>query len=250
MALEGRRGKGRCRSDFLAVIVEQSRRIPNFHKWDNIDREKGLKSQHFPDDSLEHFRDVHKEEDGGGDNRYPLLPMVYLHLNAVLDAQGQQRNRQNIADQRQSIPGIALRQFIRGQLHIFPLCALQDLLLEAADIEQLRALDALLQRSHIIVLVIIVVADYFPLYLAVDVEDGVVDGREDHEDSDEFGSVGRDELDGGDEDDHVFVDAEQTVTRHEDLLVVLGRTTATWLYLSANLTLSSWAYHASPFFPN
>lgn len=59
VALEGRRGKGRSRPDFLAIVVEESWRVSDFHEGDKVDREKGFEGQHFPDDGLEHFRDIH-----------------------------------------------------------------------------------------------------------------------------------------------------------------------------------------------
>lgn len=69
--------------------------------------------------------------------------------------------------------------------------------------------------------------DYLAFYLAIDVKDGVVDGCKYYKNGYEFGPIGRDELYCGYQDHHVFIDAEQAVAGHEDLLVVLNRITST-----------------------
>lgn len=71
--------------------------------------------------------------------------MVYLHLYAVLDADGQQSDGEDIADKRQRIGCIGLSQLIGGEFLILILSPSYDLCLQLADIEDLCALDAFLQ---------------------------------------------------------------------------------------------------------
>lgn len=79
--------------------------------------------------------------------------------------------------------------------------------------------------------------DDFALDLAEEIKDGVVDWAEHNEDSNEFGPICGDELDSGDQNDEVFIDAEYAVAGNEDLFVILDKARFTWLYLSASSTL-------------
>jgi hypothetical protein len=247
--LEGGRDQ-RGELHFLAIVVERAGRVCDFDEGDEVDGEEGLEGEHFADDGLEHFGDVHEEEDGGGDDRDALLPVVDLHLDAVLDADGQQRDRQQVAHQRQPVGRVALRQLVRRQLLVLLFSAGQYLIFEAADVEELRSLDALLQGADVVVLVVVVVFDDAPLHLPEEVEDRVIDRGQHHEDGDQLRTVRRNELDSRDQDHHVLINAQNTVAGNEHLLVVLHKYSFTWLYLSASFTLSSRPYQDSRFLPS
>ena len=82
-------------------------------------------------------------------------------------------------------------------------------------------MDALLQTPDEVVLVVVVVFGDLAFYFPEEHEDRVVDRCQDNEDSDEFGSVGGNELDCGYQDHQILIDPEDTVASDVYFLVVL-----------------------------
>lgn len=85
-----------------------------------------------------------------------------------------------------------------------------------------RPTNTFLKHPNIVILKLLKEVNNFPFNIAdnpVECKVGDSDGRG-HEEELFFG--GAEEVDGGEEDDYVFVDVEEHVQHDEDLLVVLG----------------------------
>jgi hypothetical protein len=147
--------------------------------------------------------------------------VVQFHLDTVFDADRQQTDREHVADEGQTVGGEGSGQFVGGQLGVLGFRSRHNLILDLIDREQFSALDAFFEGPDEVILVVIVVFDYFPFYFSEEVEDGVIDEGQHDEDGDQLRPVGRNELDCGDENDQVLVDAEDTVAGDVNLLVIL-----------------------------
>ncbi len=82
------------------------------HEQYHVDAEKGLQIHSQRDDALQHFRQVHEEEDTRSDDCCPST--VEFHFKTVLERDSEKEDGDEIAKNFLSVGRVAFCQFISG----------------------------------------------------------------------------------------------------------------------------------------